>query len=113
MSTKPSDPTPTPEPVAAPAPPPALKQAVEKWAEAKGYLPEFSAGGQVRLTREIANPTMLVTGIGGVLAGSARRSNPKFWKYAAAQGLCNWVIGAEVTEAEFDAAIERATNQPI
>jgi len=70
------------------------KLAVEVWAERKGYLPQLFAAPVAR-------------------AGTfpvAQRANPKFWMFAAARAGSGWPIGAEVTEAEFDAAVETATT---
>lgn len=36
--------------------------------------------------------------------------NPDAWKFAAAKGLHGWVDGFEITEADFDAAIEAGMN---
>lgn len=84
------------ETAAAPAPPapepPAAKRAVEAWAEAKGMLPEFFPSAPAAL--------------GKIPLGSPRNQN--FVRFAAARGLLSWVQGAEVTEAEFDAAVQAA-----
>jgi len=64
---------------------PAPKRTAEQWAEAKGFVP--------------------------LLIGT--RENPSFWKWAAAKAMLRWPIGAELTEAEFDAAIEAAANVEI
>jgi len=85
------------ETTTAPAPPTTPKRQVEQWAEAKGMLPEFYP----------APPSHA----GAIPLGTRR--NPEFWRYAAARGLNGWVIGAEVTEAEFDAAVEQATNGTV
>lgn len=34
-------------------------------------------------------------------------------KFAAAKGLSNWPVGAELTEGEYDAAIEAGFSHPI
>lgn len=81
-------------PTAAPAPPaPEPKLQAEQWAERKGHLPEFF-------------PVMARAGHLPV----APRHNPKFWMFAGARAASGWPIGAEVTEAEFDAAVEAATT---
>lgn len=64
---------------------PAPKRTVEYWAGVKG----------------IAEPFI------------GRRENPSFWKYAAARVMLKWPIGAELTESDFDAAIEAAANVEI
>lgn len=77
---------------AAPAPP-AIKLAAETWAERKGMLPQL-----VNVPARAGHLPV------------APRHNPEFWRFAAARALSNWPIGAEVTEAEFDAAVETATT---
>jgi hypothetical protein len=84
------------ETTTAPAPP-AIKRQVEQWAESKGMLPEFFPGPPAHA--------------GAIPLGTRR--NPEFWRYAAARGLNGWVQGAEVTEAEFDAAVEQATTGTV
>ena len=63
----------------------------EAWAEAKGFLPQML---------EAAAP------FGGAGAPKTVTPNPQFWKFAGAKA--SWPVGKELTEAEFDAAIEAA-----
>lgn len=63
----------------------------EAWAEAKGMLPQFAA--------DRAGPL------------GVQRANPHYWKYAAARAHKGWTDGQLVTEAEFDAAADEASNQ--
>ena len=83
------------ETATAPAPPApsAPKLTVEAWAEAKGMLPEH----------------FVVPAAAGRLP-VAPRYNPRFWMFSGARAVSKWPIGAEVTEAEFDAAVEAATT---
>lgn len=64
-----------------PAPPPEVNTA-EHWAELAGLLPEIWPGG-VR--------------------------NQRSWWFAAAKHLRRWPEGAEMTKAEFSAAVTQAT----
>lgn len=68
----------------------APKLTVEIWAERKGFLPQF---------RGTTGPTSVVSS-----------HNPEFWRFAAARAVSQWPIGAEVTEAEFDDAVFKATT---
>lgn len=91
--------TPAPAPPAgkqkrAAEPPPAPKQTVEHWAALKGFSPE-------RLPSAPAPA-------GNIPLGSPM--NPKFWMFAGAKAGMKWPEGAEVTEAEFDAAIQTVTT---
>lgn len=63
----------------------------EAWAEAKGLYPEF---------REVHAPFSRAD------ATPIREHNPQFWRFAGAKAGCGWPVGKELTEAEFDAAIE-------
>lgn len=71
----------------------APKRTAESWAEAKGMLPEH----------------FIVPASAGRFP-VAPRYNPEFWRFKAAAALSKWPIGAEVTEAEFDAAVVAATT---
>jgi hypothetical protein len=95
-------------PVAEPARPAGERKAAEAWAAAKGMLPEFFNQAPATLPQ----PAQGQGGVAAVqLAGlKGPRHNPDFWKFAAAKAMHGWVIGAEVTEEEFDAAIEAATT---
>lgn len=64
----------------------------EAMAEEKGFLPAFSGVSRAR-TNGLENPT--------------------HWKYAAAKAMRGWVIGFEVTEEEFDAAVNDAAGVVI
>ena len=63
------------------------KRTAEAWAEAKGFLPHF---------REVAPP------FGGP---TIRSENPLTWRYNAARWGNRWVVGQELTEAQFDEAV--------
>lgn len=78
-------------PVAAPA---AATSTVEVWARAKGMLPELVPG-----------PTPPTKGARPRLVG-----NPEHWKFAAARAGERWPEGKELTEAEFDAAVDKAAT---
>ncbi len=73
------------------------KKSVEHWAEAKGMLP-----------RILETPARL-----GGFAARGLRMNPKFHLFAQARAHNAWPLGAEVTEAEFDAAVEAANTLEI
>lgn len=104
-----ADETPTLE-MAAPSAPAAVKKAVEVWAEAKGLYP------QVFESPMMAIPSSASAGGFGTVAIDMRPlkapvPNESFWKFAAAKTLRRWPIGKEVTEAEFDEAVQSATTQ--
>jgi hypothetical protein len=89
--------------------PTVTKKAVEAWAAEKRMLPEFFLPSPAQL------PERAQAAPGGVMALSmsglkAPAHNPEFWKFAAAKAMHGWVIGAELTEAEFDDAITAATT---
>jgi len=88
---------------------------VEAWAEAKGYLPQFTGGGLVQASLNVQGPFAQVDGLGNVLRAAARKPNHDYYLsgYAAARGLFAWPIGFEITEADFDAALLTAKHQPI
>jgi hypothetical protein len=71
---------------------------VEHWAERKGLVPAFHPGRPAQRNRNVLIP------------GTRPRENPNHWKLRAARALRGWVEGAEVTEAEFDAAIAEASG---
>lgn len=98
-------------PAVEPAKPAGERKAVEFWAAAKGMLPEFFDAPAVSLSAAFRAP-------GGVAVLTAQeiskakppRHNPEFWKFTAARAMHGWVIGAELTEQEFDDAITAATT---
>lgn len=55
---------------------------------------------------EMVQPLPLYTGA----PPAPPRVNPEYWRFAAARALSGWVIGAEVTEADFDKAVAAATD---
>jgi hypothetical protein len=67
------------------------KKQVEVWAAEKGMYPQFLP---VPAPQKGQIP-------------EAPRTNPKYGEFAAAQAGSRWPQGAEVTEAEFDAAVEK------
>ncbi len=73
------------------------KKTIEEWATAKGYLPE----------------KLPVPGRVGKLSVVTERPNPQFVHYAMAKAHRGWPVGAEVTEEEFDKAVEEAGNVPL
>jgi hypothetical protein len=77
------------------AAPVAEKKAIEVWAEAKGYLPNWIVQPGIRR--------------GEYVIEVPPKLNLEYWKFAAAKGGENWAIGAEVSEEEFDAAIVKWT----
>lgn len=80
----------------------AAKKSVEEWALAKGFLPQ---------TYPRTTPAVVTGGFRGLsLAGNPVKHNPEFWKYAAARAGNGWVVGFEITEADFDAQIKKHTN---
>lgn len=89
-------------PAAASSPPPSgPRLAHEAWAEKKGYLPQFFAQ-----PTPVIDPSMMGFPAVGVPMGKLRppRPNQKYGEYAAAKVA--WVTGKEMTEAEFDAAVQ-------
>lgn len=94
------------EEVTAVVPAPAVagpKKAVEEWATAKKMLPQFS----VPPDRVIPPELMRHPAVGvSMKAIASPRYNPEHAKYVAARAIRNWPIGFEVTEAEFDKAVE-------
>lgn len=96
-------------PVDAPAPAPAEKKSIETWATAKGLMPQVFGGSTYALPGGAP-----VDRLGGSVVALARlagpRANPEFWRFAAARAGSKWPENLEVTEAEFDAAVELATN---
>jgi hypothetical protein len=70
------------------------KKTVEVWAEAKGMLPEY---------------LKVKTRVGGREA-FARKQNPKFVDFAMAKAHARWPEGKEVTEKEFDEAVQGAAQ---
>lgn len=70
------------------------RQTVEHWAKEKGYLPEWQATkAKARVGRHEV---------------PGRRQNPQFYRFAQARAVNHWPEGHEITEAEFDQAIEDA-----
>lgn len=99
-----SAPAPKAEKAPKAAPAPAMKT-IEEWAAAKGYLPQELP--PLDPTRKAA--ATLTIGSAAVL-GLPTRHNPEFWKFAAAKAGNGWVNGFEITEADFDKAIDAHTN---
>lgn len=92
------------------------KRTVEDWATEKGYLPQFSGGGTFAPPTPTPGATSVpVEGLGAILRSQRPRPNAKYFEsgFAAARGFFGWPIGFEITEADFDAACDRAKNQPI
>jgi hypothetical protein len=86
--------------------PAAERLAVETWATRKGMLPQFSAGGRLEVR---AAPGQRLAAVNlGQTSEVAPRPNPLFIEFAAAKAMHAWPEGAEVTEAEFDAAVQAA-----
>jgi hypothetical protein len=73
------------------------KKTVERWATEKGFLPAMFQDAA-------AHPRAIPP---------APRPNPETWRFNGARAGSKWPEGAEVTESEFDAAIETATHGAI
>jgi hypothetical protein len=85
------------------------KRTVEAWATVKGMLPQILGGTTYTLPGGGPLDKMGSAAVAmGALAGP--RGNPQFWRFAAARAGSQWPEGLEITEAEFDAAVELATN---
>ncbi len=88
-------------PIASPSAPAAPRasapdsRTAEQWAEAKGMLPEFVP---------IAAPFAPAGSQPGL------QHNPSYWRFAATRVGMGWPIGKELTEAEFDSAVETALS---
>ena len=93
-------------PAPAAAAPASERFPVEDIAARRGLMPQFSAGVDGRVART-------AEGVGQLVPGRARKANRQYWKYAAAKALFKWKPGQEMTEAEFDAAITKATTTPL
>jgi hypothetical protein len=88
---------------------PAAKRPIEAWARDKGMLPQIFGGATYALPGGAPVDRMGGAAVAlGQLAGP--RGNPEFWRFAAAKAGSQWPENLEVTEAEFDAAVELATN---
>lgn len=85
---------------AAPAPTPAVIKTVEEWANEKGYLPKQFPG-----TPPHQNGVRVIPGTGP-------KPNPKYERFHAARCGKGWIVGVELTEAEFDEAM-KLIDQPI
>ncbi len=84
--------------------PTAPKKTVEEWATAKKFLPATMPKGR---------PGPVRAGSQGILvAGNGVVHNPEHWKFAAAKAGEGWVVGFEITEADFDKAIKTHTDLP-
>jgi hypothetical protein len=103
--------TPIPEAIVTPTPP--ITRTVEEWATPKGMYPQFSEPGELRFKRPQDGGPMEFAGLGGALASVKPRGNPKYPLFYAAQIKFRWPQGMELTESEFDAAVDSATNTPI
>lgn len=79
----------------------------EAWATAKGMLPQFTAGGEIRPNAQQAG-TVSFGGLGDALASVAPRHNPKYVMFYRTKILKRWPAGAEMTEDEFDKAVKEA-----
>jgi hypothetical protein len=88
------------------APAPAVVKTVEEWATAKGLLPQRFPGKKLQVTGTKGARTIALN-----LSAQAEhgpRDNPKYVAYAAAKAMHRWPEGAELTEADFDAAVAKA-----
>ena len=81
------------------------KKTVEAWAQDKGMLPQFIEQPPVPAGR-MPDGTPRV-------AIRPPLSNEAYVKFAAAKAYAGWPIGKEVTEKEFDEAVDRAMNSRI
>lgn len=76
--------------IATPAP---VKRTVEEWATDKKFLPARFPGTPAMRHGE------------RVIPGTGAKPNPQYERFYAAKCGKGWVVGAEVTEAEFDEAM--------
>lgn len=79
--------------VASPVASVAVKKTVEEWATEKGYLPKQFPGTPPNQDRV------------RVIPGTGPKPNPKYERFYAAKCGSGWVVGVELTEAEFDEAM--------
>jgi len=93
------------------------RRTVEEWAEAAGFLPQFSPSAeQARVSAQPLDGHPGVVGIrslGAALSAARGLPNPRFGHFAAARAYHRWPIGAELTRAEFDAAVAAAMTHPM
>lgn len=85
--------------------PAAEKKTIEFWGEQKKLLPQVLPPADPN--RRAA--ATLTVGSAAVL-GLPQRHNPEYWKFAAAKAGNAWPNGFEITEDDFDAAIDGHTN---
>jgi len=71
----------------------AVIKTVEAWATEKGMLPPFVDGARM-------SPRLPPNQV----------RNPDYWKFAAARAFKAWPEGRELTESDFDAAVDAAIN---
>lgn len=79
---------------------PAVIKTVEEWATEKGYLPKQFPG-----TPPHQNGVRVIPGTGP-------KPNPKYERFHAARCGKGWIVGVELTEAQFDEAM-KLIDQPI
>ena len=90
-------------------PPAGEKRTIEHWALAKGLLPQFREGETRSMPRRVIADKMGAVDMN--LRGlRGKRINLMFWKFHATKAGLNWPEGFEITEADFDAAIKKATE---
>jgi hypothetical protein len=92
----------------APAPQVARVQTVEAWATEKKLLPAFFPPPAFRAPKGAAGPGGFARVVMSGLSGPV--PNRHAWKFAVARIGELWPEGKEMTEAEFDAAVEKHTN---
>lgn len=73
------------------------KKTIEEWATDRGLLPAM-----LPMRAQV-----------GRLAAQSERPNPRHHLFAMAKTHQGWPVGAEVTEEEFDQAVEEAQNLPL
>ncbi len=103
MADSESNPSPTPVSRKA-APAEAAKKTIEEWATAKKFLP------QVIPQPDRPAPAATARFGGAMILGTPEKHNPEFWKFAAARAANGWPVGFEITEADFDAEIQKHTT---
>lgn len=83
-----------------------VKLAIEVWAERKGYLPQFFDPPQPpQIPPEMMGLPAVAVPMGKL---KPPRANLKYPMFAAAKAGAGWATGKEVTEQEFDAALQAA-----
>jgi hypothetical protein len=90
------------------------KKTVEAWAQDAGFFPQFiepPARTPLLIDQKMDQQGRAFLAVNpATQAQPPRRTNPQFWKFAAAKAHQRWPEGLTVTKAQFDEAIELVTN---